>query len=456
MNWLTGKCGTESLFGEVDSRLRGNDSGGDLRLAGDGSAVACGHIVRVAFESAADAEFDYLAADEIWPIEVGQRVEVPFGRKNKPEVGFCTWADVPREESFLAIGRGRKLKAVLKVADEGPLIDAELMELAKWISSYYVCPLGQVLAAMVPGAVKKGAGVKTQRYVYLADGSQEAIEGLRGGKQKLIADFLRGRQALCAESGLEVQAVLDAVGCGAEPLKRLAEKGIVKIGRKTVITALPAIPEGLAIPAVEVTLNEDQKAVLAHLRERIESGEFGVALLHGVTDSGKTEVYIRAIEAVLASGKGAIILLPEIALTAQTVQRFSARFERIAVMHSGLTAAQRNVQWQMIKAGEADVVIGARSAVFSPLPRLGLIIVDEEHEPGYKQDTAPRYNGRDVAIKRAQLAGAHCILGSATPSLETLENCRRKGHFSIARLPRRVMNLPSPKMRLVDMRAGAV
>ncbi len=415
-----------------------------------------GRIVRVAFESAADAEFDYLVPDGVWPIVVGQRVEVPFGRKNKSEVGFCTWADVPREESFMAIGRGRKLKCVSKVMDEGPLVDAGLMELAGWISSYYVCPLGQVLAAMVPGAVKKGAGVKTQRYVYLAEGNQAATKGLRGGKQKLIADFLRGRQAVSTESGLEMQVVLDAVGCGAEAIKRLAEKGIVKIGRRQILSALPAIPEGLAIPALEVKLNEDQKAVMAHLEGRIASGEFGVTLLHGITDSGKTEVYIRAIEAVIEKGGSAIILLPEIALTAQTVQRFSARFERVAVMHSGLTAAQRNAQWQMIKAGKADVVIGARSAVFSPLPKLGLIVVDEEHEPSYKQDTAPRYNGRDVAIKRAQLAGAHCILGSATPSLETLANCRNKKHFSIARLPRRVMNLPMPEMRLVDMRDGAV
>jgi len=439
----------------MDSRFRGNDSGG-VDDQGGGMQERWGRIVRVAFESAADSEFDYLVADELWPIEVGQRVEVPFGRKDKREVGFCTRADVPKEESFLAIGRGRRLKAVLKVVDEGPLIDSGLMELARWISGYYVCPLGQVLAAMVPGAVKKGAGVKTQRYVYLAEDSEEAIAGLRGKKQRLIAAFLRDRGAVCKDSGVEAGEVIGAVGCGGEPVKRLAEKGIVKIGHRTVLTALPAIPDSMAIPAREVSLNEDQERALGQIRERIHSGEFGVTLLHGVTDSGKTELYIRAIEEVVGRGKGAIVLLPEIALTAQTVQRFNARFARIAVMHSGLTAAQRNVQWQKIRAGEADVVIGARSAVFSPLPELGLIVVDEEHEPSYKQDTAPRYNGRDVAIKRAQLAGAHCILGSATPSLETLANCRERVHFSISRLPRRVMDLPMPEMRLVDMRGMAV
>ncbi|MBN2138186.1 MAG: primosomal protein N' [Sedimentisphaerales bacterium] len=441
---LMGKCGGESLFAEVDSGFRG-----------DGCEAGIGgrHIVRVAFESAADTEFDYLVAEDIWPIEIGRRVEVPFGRKNKREIAFCTRADVPKEESFLAIGRGRKLKAVSKVLDEGPLLDRELMELARWISGYYVCPLGQVLSAMVPGAVKKGAGVKTQRYAYLAETSEQS---LRGGKQKLITAFLAEKNAICPESGVETRAVLEAAECGPEPLKRLAEKGIVKIVRKVVLTSLPAIPEGLAMPMQEVTLNEDQDKALRHIEKQISSNAFGVTLLHGVTDSGKTEVYIRAIEAVLAKGKNAIVLLPEIALTAQTVQRFSTRFERIAVMHSGLTAAQRNLQWQKIKAGEADIVIGARSAVFSPVPRLGLIVVDEEHEPSYKQDTAPRYNGRDVAIKRTQLSGAHCLLGSATPSLETLANCHRLQHYSIARLPRRVMDLPMPEMQLVDMRAGTI
>jgi primosomal protein N' (replication factor Y) len=179
-------------------------------------------------------------------------------------------------------------------------------------------------------------------------------------------------------------------------------------------------------------------------------------LLHGVTDSGKTELYIRAIEAVLTKSKTAIVLLPEIALTTQTVQRFSARFARVAVMHSGLTAGQRNVQWQKIRMGQTDVVIGARSAIFAPLANVGLIVVDEEHEPSYKQDTAPRYHGRDVAIKRAQLAKAHCILGSATPSLESLRNSQTRSSFTLVRLPKRVMDLPMPQMRLVDMRQRGI
>ncbi len=422
----------------------------------------CSHIIRVAFESAADTEFDYLVPDVLWPIEAGQRIEAPFGRKNKPETGFCVETDISHREhreTQRKKGKVFKLKRVSRVVDKEPLIDAQLMELARWISSYYVCPLGQVLAAVVPGAVKKGAGARTEKCVYLAIGStdiDETVKQLRGKKQKQIVKLLQTKKASATETALELQKILEAIGCTNQPVKKLAEKQIVKIAQKTILKALPAIPKGMSIKADKVVLNEDQRKALASINARIDSGRFGVTLLHGVTDSGKTEIYIRAVEAVLQKGKTAIVLLPEIALTAQTVQRFSSRFNKIAVMHSGLTAAQRNVQWQKIKAGDANVVIGARSAVFAPLSRLGLVVVDEEHEPGYKQDTTPRYNGRDVAIKRVQLANAHCILGSATPSLETLSNCTGKKHFNLARLPKRVMDLPMPEMKLVDLQQGHI
>ena len=420
-----------------------------------GREALCGHIIRVAFESAADTEFDYLVPDEIWPVRVGQRVEVPFGRKNKLQKGFCVESDIPAEDAFGSEQRGIRLKIVSHVVDKEPLIDSELMALARWISGYYVCPLGQVLAAMVPAAVKKGAGVKIQKYVYLTtnpDDTDAVIDELRGKKQKAILTFLREREAFDSDSAVEAAQVLKAADCGPEPLRRLAQRQIVKMGQKTILKSLPAIPKSAAIGTErQIVLNDDQRRALELIKGRLDSGQFAVSLVHGVTDSGKTELYIRAIQHVLNKGGSAIVLLPEIALTAQTVQRFNERFERIAVMHSGLTAAQRNVQWQRIKSGEADVVIGARSAVFAPLSNLGLIVVDEEHEPSYKQDTVPRYNGRDVAIKRAQLAGAHCILGSATPSLEMLANCRSKKHFTLLHLPKRVMDLPMPQMKLVDL-----
>jgi primosomal protein N' (replication factor Y) len=447
------------------SRYQGENLFESMRAEEAGS---CGHIVRVAFDSGVDSEFDYLVPDELWPIQAGQRVESPFGRSNKRQVGFCVAVEDRRQTTEDRKQKGPrvfKLKKMLGIIDKQPLIDSQLLELARWISSYYVCPLGQVLAAIVPAAVKKGAGVRTERYVYLQkelatetkiknQKSNIKIEELKSKKQKEIVEFLIGRGTMGPDSAIEMQDLLAQVGCTEGPVKKLALGLIVRITEKAILKSLPVIPEGLSIKTEHVLLNAEQENALSQINSRIDSGEFSVTLLHGVTDSGKTEVYIKAIETALQKGKSAIVLLPEIALTAQTVQRFNDRFKKIAVMHSGLSAAQRNAQWQKIKSGQADVVIGARSAVFAPLPNLGLIVVDEEHEPSYKQDTVPRYHGRDAAIKRAQLAEAHCILGSATPSLETLLNCQNKKYFNLVRLTKRVMDLPIPEMKLVDMRQG--
>ncbi len=432
----------------------------DFRHGANEKPPRCGHIIRVAFESGADTELDYLLPDELWPVEVGRRIEAPFGRKNKLQTGFCVQItdrdpDEPPAGAASRHGASKrrfKLKTVAGIIDKEVLGGAELMSLARWISVYYVCPLGQVLAAMVPSAVKKGIGVTTEKLVCLAEYDAELVEQLRGKKQKQIATVLKQTGAVNSQNALNLQHLLAEVGCTMAPVKRLVQSGIVKITQRQVLKSLPVIPDEMTIKTDRVTLNADQCKAVDHIIAQIASGRFGVTLLHGVTDSGKTEVYIRAIEASVRQGRGAIVLLPEIALTAQTVQRFNDRFERIAVMHSGLTAAQRNVQWRKIEAASADVVIGARSAVFAPLPNLGLIIVDEEHEPSYKQDTQPRYNARDVAIKRAQSSNFHCVLGTATPSLETLLNCRTKDHFNLVSLPKRVMDLPMPEMRLIDMR----
>jgi primosomal protein N' (replication factor Y) (superfamily II helicase) len=441
---MKNRYGMDSLFEKMDGSQATDN------------VAQCKHIICVAFETAADTEFDYAVPDELWPVQIGQRVEAPLGKNNKPQNSFCV--DI-RPDNYIENIKFR-LKAITKVIDKEPLVDFELMELARWISSYYVCPLGQVLAAIVPSAVKHGAGVKIQNNVFLNtkdENLENKVSELKGKKQKQIVTLLQQQKAFDKDTAIEMQSLLEQANCGKEPLKKLAQIQIIKTVQKTVLKSLPAIPQSLAIKAQgQITLNHDQQNALDSIKARITSGEFGVTLVHGVTDSGKTEVYIRSIQAALEKGKSAIVLLPEIALTAQTVQRFNERFEKIAVMHSGLNAAQRNAQWQKIKSGEADVVIGARSAIFAPLKNLGLIVVDEEHEPGYKQDTAPRYHGRDVAIKRAQLANAHCILGSATPSLETLANCHSKKYFNLVRLPKRVMDLPMPEMKLVDMRQSEV
>jgi primosomal protein N' (replication factor Y) len=234
---------------------------------------------------------------------------------------------------------------------------------------------------------------------------------------------------------------------------------------------------GSELPVPE--LNEEQAKVFDELRPRVAAGGFSVNLLFGVTGSGKTEIYLRCIGEVVAAGRQAIVLVPEIALTPQTVRRFTARFPRVAVLHSGLTASQRHRFWQQCASGQADVVVGARSAVFAPVPRLGMIVVDEEHEASYKQDQAPRYSGRDVAIKRAQIEGAPVILGSATPSLETYYRVsvvrgpssvadgarspstttdngpRTTDNYHLLTLPHRVRGLSMPHVELVDLKTEA-
>jgi primosomal protein N' (replication factor Y) len=425
-------------------------SGPNLFDSDEAEPVA-GHIIRVAFDSGVDNEFDYLIPDKLAPIQPGQRVEAPFGRNNKLQTGFCV--DTATKPQSV---RKFKLKIVKRVIDKAPLLDTQLLDLAMWISQYYVCPLGQVLAAMVPAAVKKGTGVKKAKYAYLASEEGTVPKGHKASKvskkQQAIIDILKARRAVTAAAGIEKSRLLELADVSTDgPLKRLAQKGLVKLAERVVFTGLPAIPEKFVNAPTKVVLSDEQTHALSKINQGLTLCRFGVTLLHGVTDSGKTELYIRAIQTALKQGRRAIVMLPEIALTTQTVQRFSLRFERIAVMHCRLTASQRNAQWQKIKAGDADVVIGARSAVFAPLANLGLIVVDEEHEPSYKQDTVPRYHGRDVAIKRAQLAVAHCILGSATPSLETLINCKTKKHYGMVKLSKRVMDLPMPQMKLINM-----
>lgn len=408
------------------------------------------HVIQVAFDSGADTVFSYAVPEEFWPIEPGQRVEVPLGRANKPTLAFCVGIE-PLQPS-----QGKKsyrLKAIRSVVDEQPLLAPHLMELACWISQYYVCPLGQVLAAMVPGAVKRGAGLKKEKIIFLAPDWLDFKEQVKGKKQKQVIDTLVSHEAIDQDHALASTEIQQLCECTNHPIKRLTEQGLIQIATRSVFADLPPLPEGLLVPEPKhIILNQDQTDALTHIHAKIQEAVFGVTLLYGVTGSGKTEVYMQAIEQTLSLGKGAIILLPEIALTAQTVQRFKARFEQVAVMHSGLNAAQRHAQWQAIRSGEAQVVVGARSAIFAPLPELGLIVVDEEHESSYKQDTTPRYHARDLAIKRAHLAQAHCILGSATPSMETLVNCKSKDAFHMVQLKKRVKDLPMPRMRLIDIR----
>jgi primosomal protein N' (replication factor Y) len=269
-----------------------------------------------------------------------------------------------------------------------------------------------------------------------------------GVKQQLAIEKLQH-----AADGIETSA-LTAQGVGPATLKRLVEQGLVAIHRQRVerdpFEQAAAMPIAARVP-VKLTL--EQQDAFERLRDWLEPGSFHCALLHGVTGSGKTELYLRLAERVHRSGRGALLLVPEIALTPAVAALFRGAFgERVAIQHSGLSDGERHDQWQRIRRGDVDVVVGTRSAVFAPVKNLGLVIVDEEHDGSYKQEEAPRYHGRDVAVVRARQAGALAVLGSATPSMESFHNARA-GRYQLVSLQRRVLDRPLADVRIVDMRA---
>jgi len=338
----------------------------------------------------------------------------------------------------------RKLKTVSELIDAESLFDPVRWELGHWISRYYLSPLGMTLAAMIPSAVGKHAQ-RRETVVYLTDDPGD-ISHIRGARQKRALDELIEARKQGVEP-LTLKELMGHSGASRDTIARLKKRELIRTeSREVRIDRLS--DAGVEPDSFEP--NERQVAALDKISARLDGG-FSAMLLHGVTGSGKTEVYIRAIRRVVAAGKQAIVLVPEIALATQTLQRFIRRLERVAVLHSSLTDAQRAFHYQQIRDGHAAVAVGPRSAIFAPATNLGLIVVDEEHESSYKQDTAPRYHGRDVAVKRASLEGVPVILGSATPSLESLHNVRR-GRYELLTLPKRVRSLPMPTLRIVNLR----
>ncbi len=397
--------------------------------------AAGGAIVAVAVAANVWRTFDYIWPERLGTAEIGRRVRVPFGRGDRATLGFVA-------ETNRLPGK-HKLKTVTEALEPASQFDEQLWKLGQWISHYYLCPQGLVLAAMVPSAVGRGPA-RMETVAYLAADRHDWPARL-GGRQKRLLDELYEARKQGIEP-LTLEALLRHSGAGRDSVKRLAGRGLVRMEDRPV--TLADLSDQSAPDPFE--LNDDQQAVLAAMEAKLAGG-FSVTLLHGVTGSGKTEVYIRAIRQVQAAGKQAILLVPEIALATQTMTRLLARLPRVAVLHSGLSAAERAFGYQQIRDGAAGVVVGPRSAVFAPARKLGLIIVDEEHEPTYKQDNAPRYHGRDVAVMRGRLAGAAVLLGSATPSLESLHNAQA-GRYDLLRLPSRVRGLPMPTLQIVNLR----
>ncbi len=406
-----------------------------------------GPFAGVVFNRPIDQVFSYRIPEPLQAaVRPGQRVKVPLGRGNKPAVGYCVSVDAQAPEGL----EPSRVKDVLEALDDPPLIDASMLELTRWMAGYYACSWGQALDAVVPAGVKKQAGTRTGTYLTVPDEVRQAL-----GTLNLPSKQAEALAVLCrSDEPLTMDDLCRLAKCASGPITALRKQGFIRTVKRRVRSrkADEAIQAPEAEPArSRPTLTVEQEAVMARLGPALEGDDFATFLIHGVTGSGKTEVYLSAIERVVARGREAIVLVPEISLTPQTIRRFRRRFSKVAVLHSHLSDAERHRHWRSIAAGEVQVVVGARSAVFAPARRLGLIVIDEEHESTFKQETVPRYHARDVAVKRAQLEKLPILLGSATPALETWRNAEL-GRYIHLPMTQRVESRPMPAVELIDLR----
>lgn len=380
-------------------------------------------------------------------VRLGSLVRVPI--LNQHKVGLVlevdAIADVPAE----------RLKNLTSVMQDYPALTPDLLALAKWMHAYYAARMEAVLEAMIPTAVRDGTRLKQEKYLAAARPAQaDELAALRkkAPQQAKLYEFLQQQFHPVKKS-----LVLARLGATAAVVSALVKRGLVREEARHVerVGYADNWTGGEIVTGLPPKLNDEQAAVVQSVAESLGREKFAVHLLHGVTGSGKTEVYLRAVEQVLAAGGSAIYLVPEVALTPQTVARLRGRFEsaghQTVVWHSHLGEGERLDGWTALASGKARVVVGARSAIFAPVRDLRLIVVDEEHEPAYKQDETPRYHGRDVAVYRAKLANATCLLGSATPSLESFANVRG-GKYRLNVLTKRVDDKKMPDIQIVDMR----
>jgi primosomal protein N' (replication factor Y) len=396
-------------------------------------------LATIVFPTGPAREFDYLVPEAlVAQVEVGRRVRVPFGAGDRLQVGWCV-----RVEHRPV--RGRKMKEVREVVDPYVLLRPSMLRLTRWIAEYYLCDWGQVLDSVIPAGVRDQAGTRVTTLLQLAPGVAEQIATLEVTPvQRRVLQVLN----LSLES-LTPQQLASQASCSSAPINGLRRKGLITTRNERL--RFGDHREAVAVREEDHALNSDQQQALDTIVAALDAGRHETVLLHGITGSGKTEVYIRAIQEVVKFGRQAIVLVPEIALTPQTRQRFRARFGEVAVLHSHLSDAERHWHWSRIARGEVSVVVGARSAIFAPVPHLGLVILDEEHESTFKQETAPRYHARDVALFRAREEQVPMVLGSATPSLESWHRAGL-GEFRLVEMPRRVMNRPLPDVMTIDLR----
>ena len=410
-------------------------------------------VARVTLDVAVRREFDYLVPEELEPsVHEGTRVKVPFGPREVMGVVTAVLDESPHGN----------LREVIKTVGGQALVTPPILRLVRWIADYYCCAPEIAMKAVLPDAVRKEEeGWRERLYVRALPQHGEPPK-LTKRQEDLWTIVEEWRE-------LPLQELVRLAGTTSATIRKLEDKGLVSIAPQ--ISERDPYAKEHILPTQPLELNAQQATALESIvdsmerlakRDDDEAKPVGdnVFLLHGVTGSGKTEVYLQAIAHALGQGKGAIVLVPEISLTPQTVERFKARFSQgpqqtlVAVLHSHLSAGERHDEWHKIRQGRARIVIGARSAVFAPVEPLGLVIVDEEHEHSYKQEEAPRYNARDLAVVRGQQEGAAVVLGSATPCMESYHNVQRK-KYGLLSLTERVDNIQMPIVRVIDMRSAA-
>lgn len=419
---------------------------------------------------ALDAPYTYAVPEEAGdqPIEVGCAVLVPFGPRQA--VGFVIGIEERAEGDWPAGLDSAKLKGIVRAVSR-PYFDEEGAACAQWLSERYIAPLSSCVRLFTPpGGVPRM--VRAQGgYWRLEEPTVGEVDDRWVVPGPALADFEPRKNAVkqasiaaALERGeLRVAELTAEFGAVSSPLKALEKQGVVRIEHRRRMRGMAEGSAGSApsadsaavpsfTPSPKPPLTRGQADALAAIDAARSRGEGEVVLVDGVTGSGKTEVYLQAIEETLAAGRTACVLVPEISLTPQTVARFRGRFgDLVAVMHSRMSQGERYDQWDFIRSGAARVVVGARSALFTPLSNLGLIVIDEEHEGSYKQDSAPRYHARDVAVWMARRAGAAVVLGSATPSIEALHACAKNPSWHQVSLPERANGKPLPEVQVVDM-----
>jgi len=407
------------------------------------SPIATDDILQVAVPVPGLGLLSYRAPRPVPP--KGARVTVPLGTRSVTGVVVSHHATMPP---------GGTLRGITSAVDDVPFLPPTVVDLAVWVGEYYAAGPGEALAIAMPPSAREGrTAFRTEKLAEAVAGAE--TPALRGPKQREALALLRHKA-----EGLTLSELL-RLGVGTSTVRSLATLGVVRL-RDSVVERDPFAEDETTGEGGHWTLGEtparshaftpEQASAFRHLEEAAAAKLFRTVLLHGVTGSGKTELYLRLAAHVIAAGRRVLVMVPEIALTPAATGIFRAHFgSRVAIQHSGLSAGERHDQWHRIRRGDIDVVVGTRSAVFTPLEGIGLIVVDEEHDSSYKQDELPRYNGRDVAVVRGRMEQALVVLGSATPSLESAANAQA-GRYDLVKLMKRVLNRPLASVRIVDMR----